>query len=1303
MALRALRVENTVAMEGNAIPSRVTDYPPEEQNFSPGVSSGVKEVNPDDTVEQREAPRHVRRASGPRKRVELKADSVRDALEQRYRAGGEWDELVDLYFGRIEVVEDAEKVELFKRLAEVLWQELADAAAARDALVEALSLDPGDDEAADHLEDIANARDGGWTALVDTIAAKILVVAGNITKAKLAERVVRWARGPMSDPATADRFLTQMRTFDPAHPLVHERLASAYADVGNWDAQRESLERALARTQNPKDRANIHVQLGVLSEEHLGNPRHAAVHYEQALALTPRCMIALSGLERICRTGENYPRLLEILDRQVDAAEDEKERTATLVRLGELLEQHFLRAREAVPKYELALELDPENPRALDGLERCWHALREWDKLAAALERRAVATDDQHEAIATLTRLAEVRESKQEDLDAAMFAWRRIYELDTAHVQSIHELARLCEKQGDVTAAAAYRARLADLTDDAKEKARIHVAVGEMLAAPERDPACARIHFERAVEMNPRNAAAWEQLQKLAERERDMMYATFCLERRAENTDSARAKAHLVVDLARMRASLGDARGALATFEYAFETDATNETAARAIIEEWVRREKWADAQRACDVLVAAATRDRDDRSLLKLLRLSTRIALALGYAERSLLAAQAALDVAPRDPGARDDAIHVCHELRTVDTVCARVRALAERVGRDGMELDAGALVRLGEVRAAAGDPNGGIEMLCLALTREPKHAGGLSALAAVFLERRDWGRAANCKHRLARVVTDASERKTHFLEAADIWEKRARQPHRAAVVLDEALRRGVRDASVLHRLVALWGALGEWEDMIGALRALGDLETDPVRRAKHVYASAGVVRDKLGDVRRAARLYEETLDLDPTRLDAFERIVRIWTASHDWRELAQCYQRMLGRLQTGGDPTLEHALWHQLGLTYRDRLGDLPHALDSFRRAARVAPNDEEDRRIIVELLVLTGQTELAIADMRSSLEKDATRPSTYRELYELYLRESAHDRAWCVANALVHLQEADEQQAHFVADFTPPDLGDVPGTLATCAWESHLMCPGIDRRLTAVFRNFVPAIVRARMARVPEKSRLKWLGTRVRESDSALAAYVVRVVRDGAEILGVAPPLLLSRPKLTVPFTVAATPTPALFVSLPACETLPPELLRFLVVRRLAELRPELLAHALFPTLSELKTLLKTALRVAVTRLGAPGQKEDDAAIARAMEPAELEGLRDAVSSIVGTEAHADIRRWHQQADLSTSRAALLLTGDMDLAWRAMQREPRSPADLGPTDWRAEMLRFLVSDEHADLRDAIGICVEARCARG
>jgi hypothetical protein len=190
MNLRALRDDSVPTNEGNAIRSWGEDYPREEQNDSGALPSGVKEVSPDDTMEQPEAPRHLRRSTGPRKRVALHADSVRDALEERYREQGQWDDLVDLYMGRIEVVDAPQKVELYKRLGEVLWQELGDATAARLAYVEALSIDPTDDEAASHAQDIAVSRDGGWSALVDAIEDKIDTAEASPTKAKLTERVV---------------------------------------------------------------------------------------------------------------------------------------------------------------------------------------------------------------------------------------------------------------------------------------------------------------------------------------------------------------------------------------------------------------------------------------------------------------------------------------------------------------------------------------------------------------------------------------------------------------------------------------------------------------------------------------------------------------------------------------------------------------------------------------------------------------------------------------------------------------------------------------------------------------------------------------------------------------------------------------------------------------------------------------------------------------------------------------------------------------------------------------------------------
>jgi hypothetical protein len=83
---------------------------------------------------------------------------------------------------------------------------------------------------------------------------------------------------------------------------------------------------------------------------------------------------------------------------------------------------------------------------------------------------------------------------------------------------------------------------------------------------------------------------------------------------------------------------------------------------------------------------------------------------------------------------------------------------------------------------------------------------------------------------------------------------------------------------------------------------------------------------------------------------------------------------------------------------------------------------------------------------------------------------------------------------------------------------------------------------------------------------------------------------------------------------------------------------------------------------------------------------------------VSSIIDAGDRVDIKRWVQLADVSLARAGLLVVGDVETAWRASQREARSPGDIPADEWRKELLAFAVSDEYADLRGAIGVAVDA-----
>src|ERR1700733_12816588 len=176
----------------------------------------------------------------------------------------------------------------------------------------------------------------------------------------------------------------------------------------------------------------------------------------------------------------------------------------------------------------------------------------------------ADSTSEQNNVLA---RMAELLELKLADLEGATRTWRRIWDQDPASERALSELARLAERSKEWTAAAAYKAKLADLAPTAEAAARIHVAIAEMLAAPERDPKLARVHYEKAASIHPGTTEAWEALERDARRAGDPKRTALFLEKRAASTESPRQKAQLFVELAEMPVERGEAEAGERAFE----------------------------------------------------------------------------------------------------------------------------------------------------------------------------------------------------------------------------------------------------------------------------------------------------------------------------------------------------------------------------------------------------------------------------------------------------------------------------------------------------------------------------------------------------------------------------------------------------------------------------------------------------------------------------------------------------------------------------------------------------------------
>jgi tetratricopeptide (TPR) repeat protein len=1231
-----------------------------------------------------------RRRGGPR-------FSLLDAVEAGYRREGHWEDLIELYLKRLESAsEPTERAALLKRIGFAFRDGMNDPEQAFDALLEVFRLDPLDEAAAAALEQAARLSHRE-TELLTAIEDMVVLEKDDARVLRMCEHAVRFCRLYFASSSHTEPFVARIRKIDPSHPAVHRRMASQYREHGVWDAQRDALLRALLSAKDSTERRQIHVALAELFEARFDNVRAALEHWEGALAEDAACVEALRGIERASRALELFPKLADVLDKQAAMETNPVAKVDALLRAAELQETHFLKPQLAAPKLEEALALDPKNPHVCEALERCYRSMRAWPELIQTLERHVrLETGVQHK-VRHLTTMAEVLEGKLGDANLAMAAFLRVHELEPRNTVALAELSRLAERRGDWANAAVFRSRLAKLTESPHTRAQIHVAIGELLAPEDRDPARAKRHFERAVAIEPSNAAAWEALQRFALREGDASRAAECLLERAQNTEGMRSRASLFVELAELRKTrLDDERGALAAYEAAHRADPTNEASIFALSAAYAREQRWGDALPLAEQALAVAVREGEKGPVLETATRVVAVATALGKPARALDAAVRAFELTPKDVEWQKRVVELAHAVREQPRVLGGARAALDLIAKGSSDLPAPSLVALAEVLRSLGDFDLALETLCKAVALDGEHIPALQLLCTLLVERGEWARACSCKERIADASTDREERLAAMMEAGDIWLKRAGDKERAAAAYERAREIDPTQHVVLHTLARIYTDTEQWAKLATILRAIVAIEETNARRATALFALAQVVRDKLREPHRAAQVFEEAVAEDPSRLDAFERAVRLYTELRDFRALAAAYEAMLARTAESGDAKLRHALLYQLGLVQRDRLGGRQRALEAFQEAARLRPDDEKTHAIIRELLVAMNRVGAAIEACREHARATPLSPKAYHELFELFVRERAFDKAWCAASVLSHLGALTEEQAAFFATFRSKPLWQVPGTLASSAWESHLFDAALDPALTTVLTLMTAAVIRAQVAKRTAKERAA-LGVPLDEHPAAVVPEVRQAFVDACEVLGVTPPILLAVDSGPAPLAVVAAEHPTVVCAIEPLDALPRDTLPFLVGRVLAELQPELAPRAFFPTVTELRSLLATALRFARGTQD-PAHKRFDAELRRTMAHDEIAELRAAVARLTAASPQVDIAKWLRVAGASSARVGLLLAGDVDAAYRGMQRGGHGPSDLTPTELRKELLFFAVSDAHAELREAIGVAIEA-----
>ena len=155
------------------------------------------------------------------------------------------------------------------------------------------------------------------------------------------------------------------------------------------------------------------------------------------------------------------------------------------------------------------------------------------------------------------------------------------------------------------------------------------------------------------------------------------------------------------------------------------------------------------------------------------------------------------------------------------------------------------------------------------------------------MYSKNNDWKQVAAYKRQILDSVYEAEERFTLLIEIGDVWADKEKNWIKAIDAIEEAQDIKPNDHVILHKVLQLYQQAGDWQKMVDCLQRIAELESRPEVKARYVFTQAQLYRDKLKDFERAVELFNDSLDLNPSYLEAFERINKILTQEKNWKQL--------------------------------------------------------------------------------------------------------------------------------------------------------------------------------------------------------------------------------------------------------------------------------------------------------------------------------------------------------------------------------------------------------------------------------
>ena len=832
------------------------------------------------------------------------------ALDRLYENEARWSDLAQILERRIDLgPESTEELAALKfRHANVLSTHLNERERALELYREVLMLQPEHDGARERLEAFLTDEDlGGPAATIlepiyemhgqwePLIRALEVLAAGSYEperKLELLTKVGDVCGGQLDDQGRAFDAYGRAFAAMPESEETLERLEVLAIEHERFDDLNQLLERLAAEATDPLLARALWGRAAQIHDTQRGDI-DAAVHaYNQILEADPGDVEVLDALDALYRRTERWRDLLGVMRRKAELADDPDEQEELLAQNAMIHEEMLEDPESAIRVYNDILELDPTSQRALVALDRLYARLERHSDLADNIGRQLTIADDPETQTSLMLRLAMLRETKMNAVDAAIEIYREVLDREPENGAAMEALERLIQHEEH------------------------QVLIAGILEPLYRDSS----QYERLIQVHEIQA------------------------QHAESSDMRVELLHQIAEL--YEVAMDDYGNAFHSYARAL----AEEPADLNTQEQLERIARATDAHQALAEVYENQVQGLEDVTLASQLYVKAAVIREerLEHYDAAIGHYQRVLELDP-------DHIEAASSLERLFHMSERYDALAAILLRKAEILDIPDDQKDHLFRAAAiheellESPEAAIGVYNKVLEVDPEEVRALDKLIELHLRLEKWPELLSFYERKADVVYDPDEKKALYLEVGAVYEREVGDVDKAIDSYQRILEIDPDDLIAINRLDALYQASGNWEELRSILEREADLAQDPDEVISYRYRIADLWHHKLDDAVRAVDGYRDILSIVPDHTPTLEALELMIQEGKEARQAALVLEpiyRQYGefdrlvhtlevQVQHEEDPLRKVELLHQIAELQEIQLERSSEAFGAYARA--------------------------------------------------------------------------------------------------------------------------------------------------------------------------------------------------------------------------------------------------------------------------------------------------------------------------------------------------------------------------------